>query len=177
MSTKHKVQVVTKNTDGSANTKTINIPKAEMNVLLILKSLGEATGPAIARNSNNTVTSPAVYKLLHRLVEREVLERNEFDTSLTNGSKLKQVFYKIKDGVELPEIKNTPKMVNLSSIAPSEQECFISSFWSMLKELEHQADSKEASVILRHEVTGYYKQWNRVTGDNKQPIWVTRSKT
>jgi len=51
----------------------------------------------------------------------------------------------------------------------------ISSFWSMLRELESVADNAGCDVVLRHHVKCYYKQWNRITGDDKRPIWETRN--
>ena len=63
--------------------------------------------------------------------------------------------------------------MQLETIAPSEQADMIASFWQMMRELESQADCDNDNV-LKHMVVGYYKQWNRVTGDNKSPIWVTR---
>lgn len=62
-------------------------------------------------------------------------------------------------------------MPNLKHIPENEQEGVLGTFWAMLKELESIAHSNEKDVILRHEVTAYYKQWNRITGDNKSPRW------
>ena len=63
-------------------------------------------------------------------------------------------------------------MPDLKHIPENEQEGVLSTFWAMLKELESIAHSNEKDVILRHEVTAYYKQWNRITGDNKCPPWA-----
>lgn len=65
--------------------------------------------------------------------------------------------------------------INLTKIRPSLQEGVISSFWTMLRELETQADNKSDNT-LKHQCAGWYKQWNRMTGDNKEPIWVVRQK-
>lgn len=63
-------------------------------------------------------------------------------------------------------------MLNLPKIPENEQEGVLGTFWAMLKELESIAHSNENDVILRHEVTAYYKQWNRITSDNKSPSWA-----
>lgn len=61
--------------------------------------------------------------------------------------------------------------MQLKTIAPKEQEDAISSFWTMLQECEGKAkDGNDA--VLRHWVEGWYRQWNRITGDNKVPQWV-----
>jgi len=75
-------------------------------------------------------------------------------------------------GSELREIIEGCCEMNLSKIPENEQEGVLGTFWAMLKELESIAYSNEKDVILRHEVSAYYKQWNRITGDSKEPIWA-----
>ena len=58
--------------------------------------------------------------------------------------------------------------MQLTTIAKEEQADMISSFWSMLRELEEHAENN----LDKHFVECYYRQWNRVTGDNKKPRWL-----
>ena len=58
--------------------------------------------------------------------------------------------------------------MQIATIAKEEQANMISSFWSMLRELESHAENN----LDKHFVEGYYRQWNRVTGDNKKPRWL-----
>lgn len=48
-------------------------------------------------------------------------------------------------------------------------------YWIMMRECESQADSKKDHV-LRVQVEGFYRQWNKLNGTDLEPIWVTRSK-
>jgi len=57
--------------------------------------------------------------------------------------------------------------MQLTTIPKKEQESFIASFWSMLQQLENNADN----VLDKQFVEGYYQQWNRITGDNKVARW------
>ncbi len=65
-------------------------------------------------------------------------------------------------------------MANLETVPWQEQPDFISSFWTMLQELEAYADG-EREIILMTWVEQWYLQWNRVTGDNKRPVWQARA--
>lgn len=56
-----------------------------------------------------------------------------------------------------------------------DQEDFISSFWTMLRECEAKADDN-ADPVLRHWVSCWYQQWNRVTQSNLEPSWVSRAR-
>ena len=68
-------------------------------------------------------------------------------------------------------------MVQMTSIPKKEQENVLASFWTMLRECESQVDnSKGKEPILRLWVEQWYGQWNRITGDSKEPIWKTREK-
>ena len=58
-------------------------------------------------------------------------------------------------------------------IPANEQNGVMETFWTMLRECETKADCDDDRVLV-HWVEAWYKQWNRVTGDNKQPVWVTR---
>ncbi len=42
-----------------------------------------------------------------------------------------------------------------------------------MTELETQANNTDDGV-LKHQVEGWYRQWNRMTGDNKSPRWVSK---
>lgn len=65
-----------------------------------------------------------------------------------------------------------------TTIAKKEQENMLSSFWTMLKECESKVDnSATKDPVLKHWVEQWYGQWNRVTGDNKEPVWVTRERS
>ena len=63
--------------------------------------------------------------------------------------------------------------INLTKIPKNEQEGMLTSFWTMLGTLESIADSTKNPLDM-HMVTAMYKQWNRITGDNKSPVWVER---
>jgi hypothetical protein len=63
--------------------------------------------------------------------------------------------------------------VNLTKIPASEQEGVLSSFWTMLRDCESRADSTN-DPVGRHLVSEWYKQWNRITGQNHVPAWVAR---
>ena len=61
--------------------------------------------------------------------------------------------------------------MNLESISKAEQPNMISSFWTMLKELESLANNTN-DATLSTMVEGWYRQWNTVTGDTKKPRWL-----
>jgi hypothetical protein len=65
-------------------------------------------------------------------------------------------------------------MTQLKTIAPAMQEDVIASFWTMMKECESDADTNK-DAVLKVWVEGWFRQWNRMTGDDKQPAWVTRA--
>jgi hypothetical protein len=65
--------------------------------------------------------------------------------------------------------------MQMTKIAPKEQESVLSSFWMMLGECETRADNDDDRV-LKHQVAQWYQQWNRITGDTKEPRWVERDK-
>ena len=68
-------------------------------------------------------------------------------------------------------------MVQMSSIPKKEQENMLSSFWTMLQECESKVDNSERKdPVLKHWVEQWYGQWNRITGDNKEPVWQRREK-
>ena len=60
-------------------------------------------------------------------------------------------------------------MRQLTSIPKSEQEHALASFWAMMKTCENQADNN-ADPVLKHQVAGWYQQWNRITGDSHSSI-------
>jgi hypothetical protein len=47
-------------------------------------------------------------------------------------------------------------------------------FWSMMMELETQADN-ENNTLSKHFVEGYFRQWNDLCDDDKVPVWIRRS--
>lgn len=53
-------------------------------------------------------------------------------------------------------------------------ESLLGNFWSMLRECESRADS-DKDAVLRHQVEGYYRQWNHLTGQDHAPAWVRRA--
>lgn len=68
-----------------------------------------------------------------------------------------------------------PAQQQLETIAPDLQKDIIGSFWSMLRECEGRADDNDDRV-LKHQVEGYYRQWNEMTNMTHEPIWVRRAK-
>lgn len=64
-------------------------------------------------------------------------------------------------------------MINFDTIKPSLQKDVISSFWTMMTELESQARNTD-DAVLHVWVEGWYRQWNAMTGDNKQPAWMEK---
>lgn len=66
-------------------------------------------------------------------------------------------------------------MNRMNKIPDAMHEAVIGSYWAMMRELEVQADN-ENDPILKHMVAGYYRQWNRMCDDNKEPVWETRKK-
>jgi hypothetical protein len=67
------------------------------------------------------------------------------------------------------------KMVQMTTIPADEQENVLASFWTMLQECESNADN-ENNPVLKHWVVQWYGQWNRITGDSKEPRFVTRER-
>ncbi len=61
--------------------------------------------------------------------------------------------------------------LELHKIKRSMHHDIISSFWTMLRECEEKAIN-EGSAVLKVQVEGWYRQWNRMTGDNKKPQWL-----
>lgn len=59
--------------------------------------------------------------------------------------------------------------------AEMEMENIFASFWIMLRECEELADSKN-DLILRVQVEGFYRQWNRQHGSSLEPRWATRDR-
>ena len=58
--------------------------------------------------------------------------------------------------------------------AADERENLVSSFWSMLRECESQADN-DNDPVLKVQVEGYYRQWNACTGSEHSPRWIDRA--
>lgn len=66
-------------------------------------------------------------------------------------------------------------MVQMTKIPEDEQENVLANFWTMLQNCESKADD-ENNPVLKHWVTQWYEQWNRITGDSKEPRFVTRQR-
>jgi hypothetical protein len=60
--------------------------------------------------------------------------------------------------------------IELNKIKPSMHKDVISSFWTMMTELESQAHNQNDRVLMV-QVEGWFRQWNRMTGDSKRPRW------
>lgn len=58
--------------------------------------------------------------------------------------------------------------LQLNEIKRSMHKDVIGSFWTMLQECESKAADNN-DPLLKLWVEGWYKQWNRMTGDNKKP--------
>lgn len=61
--------------------------------------------------------------------------------------------------------------MQLDTIKRSLQPDVISSFWTMLQELQSQAEN-DNDVWLKVQVEGWYRQWNAITGDDSLPKWL-----
>jgi hypothetical protein len=61
--------------------------------------------------------------------------------------------------------------IELHKIKRSMHKDVIDSFWTMLQELETQANNED-DRLLKHQVEGWYRQWNRMTGDTKTARWT-----
>lgn len=64
-------------------------------------------------------------------------------------------------------------MVQLSTIKKSDQENVIHVMWILMGECERQADN-DNDPVLKVQVEGAYRLWNKVTGDDARPRWVKR---
>ena len=49
----------------------------------------------------------------------------------------------------------------------------LDSFWYMMRECESKADDED-DFLLKHQVEGFYRQWNSLTDMDHKPIWVVR---
>ncbi|MBH0033056.1 hypothetical protein I6F10_19925, partial [Pseudoalteromonas sp. SWYJZ98] len=56
----------------------------------------------------------------------------------------------------------------------SERDNVLHSFWVLLGEAETQADN-DNNPLLKHQVEGFYRQWNALNGSALEPRWVTRA--
>ena len=57
-----------------------------------------------------------------------------------------------------------------------QQTSVMESFWSMMMELESQADVEKGKALEKHFVEAYFRQWNEIMKDTKEPAWVRRAK-
>ena len=62
-----------------------------------------------------------------------------------------------------------------AKIPAKEQPNVMASFWSMMVQLETQADN-DGNALDKHMVESYFRQWNSLMDDDKEPAWVRRSK-
>ena len=62
--------------------------------------------------------------------------------------------------------------IELNKIKRSMHKDVISSFWTMMQELESHANN-DNNPVLKHQVDGWYRQWNRMTGDTKVARWTS----
>jgi hypothetical protein len=70
--------------------------------------------------------------------------------------------------------RTTPVDLDTIVIPKGEHKDLMASFWTMLQEnAGRAADSGDA--VLRLWVEGWFKQWNRITGNNQSPPWVQAS--
>lgn len=58
----------------------------------------------------------------------------------------------------------------LNPIPKKMQADVISSYWTMLRELESKAEDSNDRILMV-QVEGFYRLWNKMTGDNKSPRW------
>lgn len=61
--------------------------------------------------------------------------------------------------------------MRLDHIPRAEYENVISMYWQLMRESESNAHETN-SPLDKHTVEGAYRLWNRVTGDNKKPVWL-----
>lgn len=59
----------------------------------------------------------------------------------------------------------------MKRLTPQQQQNLVDSHWTMMMELESQAFSNDDRVLMV-QVEGWFRQWNELTGDNRQPRWV-----
>jgi hypothetical protein len=60
--------------------------------------------------------------------------------------------------------------LELHKIKRSMHHDVLHSFWMMLCECENSAQTNN-DAVLKVQVEGWIKQWNRMTGDTKKPKW------
>ena len=61
--------------------------------------------------------------------------------------------------------------MQLETIAKKHHADIIASFWQMMREHEGTAENNN-DPVLKHLVGGWYRQWNAMTGDNKEPRFI-----
>lgn len=65
--------------------------------------------------------------------------------------------------------------VILDDIPKEEHANVISCYWQMMRRAEENARNTK-SRLDELEAEGYYRLWNRMTNDNKQPAWMENTK-
>lgn len=67
-------------------------------------------------------------------------------------------------------------MNQMNKIPDAMHKDIIGSFWIMLRELEVIADNND-DKLMKFLVAVYYRQWNEMCEDNKEPVWETRMRS
>lgn len=137
-----------------------------VNAQCMCKSCNEKKGNSLSLN-----------EMIGILTHEDYIKMNKIPQQFSTPN-LRETIRQVEAELEEIRVKITeePKVINTETIAKSKQADFISSFWTMLQECETKADSG-SEPVLKHWVEAWYKQWNDVTGDNKQPAWLSRKGT
>ena len=61
--------------------------------------------------------------------------------------------------------------MQMEKIAKKDQANALHCYWVMMKECESQAQNNE-DIILMIQVEGFFRLWNKKTGDNQTPLWI-----
>lgn len=64
-------------------------------------------------------------------------------------------------------------MSDYQIISRKEQPNFIANFWFLLVTAEGKADD-DNDILLKHNVEGMFREWNRLFSDDLKPRWITR---
>lgn len=66
--------------------------------------------------------------------------------------------------------------MQLETIPKKEHANMISVYWQLMRSMESQAQESNCPLD-KLTVEGSYRLWNRVTGDDKKPVWLDKSDT
>ena len=65
--------------------------------------------------------------------------------------------------------------VQRKTIAREDQENALHCFWVMMSELDNVVDNGGCKdAVLKKQVEGFYRLWNKMTGSDNKPQWVLR---